>query len=872
MSTSVGITDSMDALLEREEAFAALASAAEANGRLVFVSGDAGVGKSVLVRAYCHDAHGTRVLLGSCDRLHTPRPLGPFVDIGTIVGGQLRESIAQGNGVQEVFDALVGELRSGGDTIIILEDVHWADEATLDILRMLGRRVDQLGVLVLATYRSDELPRAHPLRVVLGDLATAPGVVRLHLEPLTQAGVAELAAPRGLDAAELFAKTGGNPFYVTEVLAGDSGVVPATVRDAVLARAARLDGSARAMLDAVAIVPQRLELWLLEAIAGDAIAALDDCLASGMLCSEERSIAFRHELARIAIDEAINPMRRTELHCAALEALRAAPVDARDLARLAHHAEAAGDGLAVLEFAPAAANYAASVGAHREAAAQYARALRHADALDPGERAALLERHSFESYLVSEKSEAVESMEAALAYYRSEGDVRKIGLALSTLASRRWCAGDTAGAEVAANESLCVLQELGPSPELARAYAGASSLAMNQEKADLAFAWGARALELIDPDNDVETLVYQLNNIGTMKLLLGQRDGLANMERSIALADKAGLEDHVGRGYLHLGFAGSRVRDFAMLERLRDGIDYTSERGLDLWRLYIVTYAARAELDQGRWSNAVDSALLALDYGLSAPLLRQLALTVLGTVRARRGDPDPASPLEEAREIAGDKADLQDVAPVAIAFTELAALEGRRDDAERVSDKAYALAQERGAGWISGELALWRRRAGIEEPCPDGVAEPFAVHLSGDWERAEQLWRATGCPYEAALALADADDTDAQLRAFEELRVLGAGPAAAVVMRSLRERGERGLTRGPRPSTRENPMGLTTREVEVLGLVSEGLRNAEIADRLVVSRRTVDHHVSTILRKLDVRTRAQAGAEAVRLGLVNVSE
>jgi DNA-binding CsgD family transcriptional regulator/tetratricopeptide (TPR) repeat protein len=864
--------EAMGELLEREPALAALReaheSAARGSGRLVFVAGDAGIGKSALVRVFCASEAATHQLIGACDGLQTPRPLGPFVDIAVQAGGPFGEAVATDKTVQTVFDALIDELRARPVTIVVLEDVHWADEATYDMIRLLGRRVDQLNALVIATYRTDELPRSHPLRIVLGDVATSKSVTRVHLEPLSQGAVMTMVGSADLDANELYAKTSGNPFFVTEVLASGASEVPATIRDAVLARAARLSTSARDLLDAVAIVPQHTELWLLDAVAGDAAVALDECLAAGILRADERAVAFRHELARIAVEASLNPLRRVELHRAVLAALQSRGDGARDLARLAHHADAAGDGPAVLELAGAAGADASAVGAHREAAAQYARALRYAEALAPVDRAALLEKRSFESYLVSRHDDAIAALEEAIAIYRALGDARQEGRALGALAGRRWCRGDIPGTEEAVDESLVILERLGPSPELARAYAGASSLAMNMEKQQAAFAWSERAFELIDADRDPETFAYQLNNVGTMKLLLGRPEGRDDLERSIAIAEAHALEDHVGRAYIHLGYAGTRIRDFELLKLLDDGIEYCTDHGLDLWRLYVLASQARGLLDQGNWSASADLVTYILKQAYVPPLLSIMTLTTLATVRARRGDPEPDVPLADATQFAAGASDMQQVAPVAIARTEWASLIARPDLAAEASDAPLRLALECDAAWVVGELALWRSRAGIDEPMPAGVAEPYALHLSGDWSDAAECWERMGCPYEAALARGDADDSEQLHRALAELRELGAGPAASAAARRLRERGERGLARGPRPTTRQNPAGLTARELEVLTLVADGLQNSEIAGRLVVSRRTVDHHVSRILQKLDVQSRAQATREARRLQLV----
>jgi DNA-binding CsgD family transcriptional regulator/tetratricopeptide (TPR) repeat protein len=859
------------ALLERASFLSLLdecfVDAAErGSGRLVLVGGEAGVGKTVLVRSFC-DRHrrATRVLSGGCEALFTPRPLGPLADVAAETGGELAALVERGGRPYLVLAELLRELRGLGPAIVVLEDLHWSDEATLDVVRLLCRRVEAVPALVVATFRDDELGPTHPLRLLLGELSSAAAVRRLQLPPLSQAAVAELAGPYGVDAELLFRQTGGNPFFVTEVLAAGRAEIPPTVRDAVLARAGRLGESARSLLEAVAIVPPQVELWLLERLAGDDLPFLDACLESGMLRHEERLVGFRHELARLAVEESIPPHRRVELHRAAVRALARPPGGIADLARLAHHAEAAGDAKAVLGYAPAAADRAALVGAHREAAAQYALAVRFAGALAPVRRVELLERASYAHYLTEQLEESLEMRRQALECRRELGDRRGEGDSLRWLARLSWCVGRGAEAEAAALQAVALLERLPPGRELAMAYATVAQLRMINEDNDEAIAWGTRAIDLAERLGDAETLAHALTSVGAAQARLGLREGIASLKRSVAVARAAGSDEHIIRALSNLGASAVEQRLYAEAEQAaREGLDRLSELDLTSWTGHLLASRAQAELEQGRWGEAAESAEQVLRQPRTLALARLMALRVVGLVRARRGDPEPWPPLNEARAIA-PPGELQQVAPVATARAEAALLEGRPDAVQGETGEALALARRHRNPWLLGELACLRRRAGIDEPVPDGVAEPFALQLGGEPERAAEAWTALGCPYEAATALADSDREDALRRALAEYQRLGARPAAAALTRRLRER----TARGPRPSTKRNPADLTAREVEVLVLVAEGLRNADVAARLVVSEKTVDHHVSAILRKLGVRSRAEASVAAVRLGLAD---
>jgi DNA-binding CsgD family transcriptional regulator/tetratricopeptide (TPR) repeat protein len=861
-----------EGLLERAAELAALEESLAAvrgsgQGRLVLIAGEAGIGKTSLLRAFRAAHADVPTLWGGCDPLFTPRPLAPFLELAGAAGGRLAGRLARARTPADVLGVLTAELPRRGPALLVIEDMHWADEATLDVVRLLGRRLERLPLAVVLTYRDEHLDRAHPLRVVLGDLS-APGITRLVLRPLSPAAVAALAGDTTVDADALARRTGGNPFFVTEVLAARGAEMPATVRDAVLGRAARLGEPARGILDAVSIFPPRAELALLEACVPGYPDGLDECLTSGMLHTEGAAVAFRHEIARVALDGELTPHDRVRLHRAALRALgRALPPDP---ARLAYHAEGAGDREAVLRWAPVAAARAALVGSHREAAKQYARALREAEALDPERRAELYERCSYECYLTDQMPEALDARLRALAEHRARGDRVREGDAHRWVSRLRWFLGENEAAESEAQAALDVLEGLPPGPELAMAYSNMSQLRMLARHSEDAVVWGERAIALASRLGEDEILVHALNNVGAAQYQAGDPEGRATLERSLELALAGGLEEHAARAYTNIASQALQQRDYATAgEYLGRGIAYCREHDVDSWRLYMTGWLARLHFDRGRWDEAADAAATVLRYPNPAAPSRIKPLTVIGRLRSRRGDPEAWQPLDEALRLAEGMAELQRLAPVAVARAEAHWLAGELDLVADETESTLAVALRGCDPWAAGELAVWRRRAGVRERVPEaGLAEPWALELAGRPEAAAERWDALGCPYESALALASAEGEEPLRRSLAELERLGAVRTAAAVAHTLRTRhGVRGIAVGPRAATRANPGGLTGRELDVLELVSEGLRNREIAARLYVSEKTVHHHVSAILRKLAVPTRGQAAAEAARLGI-----
>jgi tetratricopeptide (TPR) repeat protein len=620
-------------------------------------------------------------------------------------------------------------------------------------------------------------------------------VSRIALAPLSLDAVTTLAGRSSVDASRIWARTGGNAFFVTEVLQAASEDVPATVADAVLARVGRLSSTGQHALAAAAVLGPRAERFVLLDVVGGDTAAIDECVDAGLLQLPSPVLTFRHDLVRQAVLSGIGDAHRRRLNAQVLDALRAHRIDQDMLARLAELAENADDRAAVLEFAPAAGLRAAHLGSHREAATQYDRALRFTTS--EVERAELLQRLAEERYLTGDLISAVESGEKALHLRRELGQQERVGEALRWLSRFYWYSGNRAAGERCAAESLDVLTPLGPSAELAMAMSSQSQLLMLGGEHEAAIRWGIRAIALATELDLPDVVAHAMNNVGTSESSLGIPEGLDRLRKSLQLSLELGAEDHASRAYANLShhLVALRLLDEAA-GVLDEGLGYCAAHDLDVQIPYLRAARALMNVRRGNWTVAMNEANGVLALPGTTPVHRFAALLPVVMVNTRTGAPDTAM-MRALGQLAHDLGEVQRLAAYANVRAEALWLAGQHVAADAELSAIYARTTSSGERAAATELAWWLGRAGLTVDPPSIRHGAFRDALTDPRSAAAHL-ELLGSRYDAAVCLMEGSQEDLR-QALEIFNRLGAKPAAAAAQAMLRRLGASKIALWPTP-------------------------------------------------------------------------
>jgi DNA-binding CsgD family transcriptional regulator len=850
-------------LLEREPFLGALGDyateAASGHGRLVVVAGEAGIGKTALVEAFRESRPDIRWSWGACDGGFTPRPLGPLYEIASELGGRLRDLYAADADRSELFAEFTAMLEAGPGTVgVIVEDLHWADEASLDWLAYVARRVGRARALVIATYRDSETGHDDLLASAMGRITTHSSTRRITLPPLTVAAVRRLVDGRHAD--RVHSLTGGNPFLVTELLADTSGAVPPTVADVVRSRVLHHSTAARRMLAAAAVISRPAPAQLLAAVAGVSPTTLDECVASGTLVAHGPLFAFRHKLTCQAVEQGIPRVQAMELHRVALMALEH---DGAGHAELAHHADAADDSANALAHSRAAADEAAVLGANREAVLQYRRALRHLPEVDLSARADILDALGDALSVMDRWSEAAEHLAEAVELRRSLDDRDRLAASLRRYTTALWRLCRGVEERQVADELMELMRDAPDSAEKAAAlYVNALHGQAGPGAAPAMLDEALAILDRLDEDDLVlrSSVLYAL---AAAECARGG-DGLHLQERSLEAALRSGNPTEVAQQYRNLYDMSIELLrfddyDWAYVDGLKYALDHDAYTYSACMRGSRCGYhLRRGELEE---ATRIAHELFAEDL---SPMNRTYNFVAQAPALLRTGHPDAWARLEEFHRLVLENGSQEYLLTLATARAEAAWLNQRP---ELVDDEVLAIASDSASGnrRAYAELAIWLLRLGHLDRPGVPLPSPYSLEAAGDHRAAARAWHALGCPYEEAMSLTAIGDPEPMSEALDILVRIGATQAVTRVRGLLHEQGVSVRPpRGPRRTTAAHPAGLTAREAEVLEVLREGLTNAEIAQRLFLSPRTVDHHVSSILAKLGVSNRADAAAHPMR--------
>lgn len=864
-------------LVEREEFLSLMHVEFEkvmsGEGHCLLVGGEAGFGKTSLVRAFCKMIkEKCSIYEGTCDALFAPRPLGPVFDIIMQMHGLDWENTVSISDRSSLFGRFHFELTNREETtIIIIEDIHWADEATLDFIKFFARRITRLRCLFILTYRDDEIHMHHPLRTVLGQLPH-DSFTNLQLTPLSREVVEKLSLNRGYNGEEVYSISGGNPFYVNEILASYSTGIPVNIRDSILSTFNRLDEKSKKFWEILSVLPTGFDLSHLEKMGPGYNDAIQNCLEMKIMLVKDGLISFKHELYRRTIENSLSPLTRIALNKLILDLFMESFEHNMEFERIVHHAKNSNENEIVVKYAPLAAKQAAIVGAHVEASRLYLTAIEFYNGADKDVLLKFYEEYAYECYLTNQIREAIIYTTKALGIWTEKNNIEKRGNCLRFLSRLWWFNGNRKKSEDFANEAIEVLKDQPSSRTKAMAFSNMSQLKMLSDNRAECITWGEKAIAIAKEFEDLYIMAHALNNIGTVKMrdLSTKQRGIELLQQSLKIALENTFHDDVARAYTNLISNSVRMNDYAFAnEVMEKGIQYCDERDLDSYTTYLLEDKARLKLETGNWDEAFNIAEKLVGVEDQLPVVKVDSLVVLAIIKMRRGDADDEIRplLQEAKSIALETMEQQRIIPLMIACLEYEWITGK----SFLENNELALAEDMnnssGNIYEKNEFAFWVLKARKHTLQVSEYFEGFKVDNRENAVKAAAIWKQIGRPYYQALALFEGNDSDKRT-AIEIIKNLGAEAVYEKMKFEMRTFGIKNIPRGIRKSTKSNPANLTLRELDVLQLLKDGFQNKEIAAKLFISPKTVDHHISSILFKLDVNTRTKAVQEASHLAIL----
>ena len=862
-------------LIERSEFLnslqAQLKRTANGEGHSVFVCGESGIGKTSLLHAFCKKNEDNCVIYrGTCDALFTPRPLAPLYDIAGQISSDFwvdSKNIEDRAGLFAKFFEKLSHQKQ--QVILVFEDIHWADEATLDFIKFFTRRISLTKCLFLLTYRDNEIHARHPLRNVMGELV--PGTfTRLLLTPLSKPAVEKLAAEKGYKGEDVYSISGGNPFFVNEILASYNTGVPDNIKDTVLSAYNRLGEKVKKIWDIMSVMPTGLEINYLEKIEPDYEDAIENCLAMRILVLKGVLLSFKHELFRRTIEESLSPLKRIALNKKILEVLLPGFEENGQIERIIHHAKNANDYEMVVHYAPIGAQKAITVGAHTEASKLYLTAIEYYQGNDKKVLLPFYESYSYECYLTNQVKEAIIYQVKLLNIRNSENDIEKAGNSLRFLSRLWWYEGNFKNAEKFAKEAIEMLDKQPFLKAKAMAYSNMSQLKMLSDEYGDCFYWGEKAVALARELNDDEILSHALNNMGVIQIHFQpeKEKALQLLTQSLDLALRNGFHEHAARAYTNLCSNAVTIKDYPLAKKkLEEGILYCEERDLYSWTKYMLSWKARLLLELGNYKEAYNVASRLIENEYQAPVIKIGALTVLGIILLRNGNPAALPLLLEAKSLAFTMQEHQRIVPVMTALLEYEWVTGDSLIEEENLQQTILLVEQKNNIFLNSGFAFWLMKTRKQHLPLQKVYAGYDVSDAKARSKAILLWNQLGAPFEEALLLFEGNDDDKR-KSIALVQQLEAAAVLEKMKQEMRVSGIKKIPRGLRETTRSNPARLTNRELDILQLLNQSMQNKEIAAALFMSAKTVDHHISSMLFKLDVNSRAKAVQEARRLGIL----